>query len=167
MVPGCGGGVSNSRVFVSVAPGKGRHQSPAVKRIRNGLIHDARATPGTIRRAKPFAAILNWFISPNGISRAAACDRKPAANLSHADFGPIFLVMHEIQPGRRTFPPAAELRRHILAGSHVGPLAANHLQQTRCLRRKLGRVVEVGVISPVAFGRVIICYYCSFQALVA
>src|SRR5208282_6210107 len=155
MDPRCGGGVSNWQALVSVAPRNGRHQSPAVKRIRDGLVHDARATRGTIRWAAPFAAILSRFISPNGIRRAAACNRKPAANPSHADFGPIFLIMHEIQPDRRTFAPATELRRHILAWRHYGPLATSRLQQTWCLRRKLGRVVEIGVISPVACWRAI------------
>jgi hypothetical protein len=74
-----------------------------VKRIRDDFIQAAQATPGIIRWAKPFAAILNRFISPNGISRAAACDRKLAANPSNADFDPIFLIMREVQLDRRTF----------------------------------------------------------------
>ena len=102
-------------VFVSVAPRNGTHQSPAMKRIKDDFIQDARAMPGIIRWVKSFAAILNWWISPNGFNRAAACDRKPAANPSHADFGPIFPIIHEIQPDRRTF------RRHGIAAPHFVP----------------------------------------------
>ncbi|HKW28673.1 MAG TPA: hypothetical protein VJT54_05010 [Verrucomicrobiae bacterium] len=61
-----------------------------MKRISDGLIRDARATPEIIRWAKPCAAILNWLISTNGFSRAAACDRNLAANPSNADVSPIF-----------------------------------------------------------------------------
>jgi hypothetical protein len=43
--------------------------------------------PEIIRWIKPFADILNWFISPNGIRRATACDRWLAANPSDAEFG--------------------------------------------------------------------------------
>ena len=147
--------------FVSIcASGSVQWQAPKSRREENqGRFHPGRpGQPEIIRWAKPFAAILNWLISPNGISRAAACDRKPAANPSNADFGPIFLIMHEVQPDRRTFPLATEFRRHSFAWSQGGPLAANHILQTRRLWRKLGRVAEIGVKSPVADGRVIIVF---------
>ena len=73
-------------------------------------------------------AILSRLISQNGISRAAACNRKSAPDSSPADFGPIFPIRHEVQPDRRTCPPAPELWRHILAGRYVGPLATIHNQ---------------------------------------
>src|SRR5208283_5220775 len=90
-------------------PRNGRHQSPAAKKVRDDFIQDARAMPEIVRWTKPFAAILNWFINPNGMRRAAACDRKPAANPTNADFGLIFLKVTEDQRDRRTIPPATVL----------------------------------------------------------
>jgi len=111
------------------------HQSPAVKRIRDDFIQDARATPEIFRWAKPFAAILT-VISPNGISRAAACDRKLAANPSNADFDPFFLLCVRVQLDRRTFRCYGITAPHF--GLEVrGPLIADHLQQTRRLRGTL------------------------------
>src|SRR5208282_4443252 len=126
MDPGLGMEFWNSMALVSVSPRKGRHQSPAAKKIRNDFIQDVRAAPGIIRWAKPFASTLNWLISPNGIIWGAACDRQPAAHSSNADFGSIFLIMHEVQLDRRT-----------------GPLAAFRYQKTRSQRRKFGRIAEI------------------------
>ena len=86
---------------------------------------------------------MNWLISLNGIRRAAARGCELAANPLNADFVPMFLIVHELQPDRRTSLWAAELRHRILAGNHVGPLAADHLQQTRRLWRQLGWVVQI------------------------
>jgi len=60
-----------------------------------------------------------------------------------------------MQPDGGHFRWLGNCRCHICARRDGGPLTANYLEQTRCLRWKLGRVAEIGVISPVAGGWVI------------
>ena len=46
---------------------------------------------------------MNWLISLNGIRRAAARGGELAANPLNAEFVRMFLIVHELQPDRRTF----------------------------------------------------------------
>jgi len=144
-------GCSESSNFISISSTgvsrNGRHQSPAVKRIRDDFIQDAPSTPENLRWAKPSHILNGLFTQMESVGQplATASWRKSVKMLISI---PFFLIMRETSTGRK-FRWLWNYGATFCGGGTAGPLIANSPSANSGVLRNLGRVAEIAVISPV------------------